>query len=310
MKIPAFLPFCRLCFCILWGTGIADAEPFASVPASRWQAALGESTRELHDLAYVRGGHDRQKLDLYLPRNASGKAPLVVFIHGGGWTGGDKGGCPAKWLVMRGYAVASLNYRFSQDALFPAQIEDCKTAIRWLRAHAAEYGIDPARIGTWGMSAGGHLVALLGTTGSVRDFDSGENLGQSSRVSCVVDWFGPTDFVHYGDPPLKGRDVPESPLSKLIGGTVGRNLEKAQRASPVTFVEPNAAPFLIMHGAKDDLVPEQQSELLSRTLQKAGVESTLKVLPEAGHGGPQFFAPANLATVVQFFDRHLGSALK
>ncbi|MEN6334882.1 MAG: alpha/beta hydrolase, partial [Phycisphaerales bacterium] len=139
----------------------------------------------LRDIEYVPGGHERQKLDLYLPKTAEGqpatnsKRPLIVWVHGGAWLEGNKNGCPAVRFTADGYAVASINYRLSQHAIFPAQIQDCKAAIRWLRANADKHGIDPNRIGVWGASAGGHLVALLGTAGDVNDFDVGPNAGVS-----------------------------------------------------------------------------------------------------------------------------------
>src|SRR5208337_3078994 len=160
---------------------------------------LLEGVRVLRDLQYVEHGHERNRLDLYLPEKAEGRLPLVVWNHGGGWVGGSKEGCPAVPLTTRGYAVASLNYRLSQHAVFPAQIQDCKTAVRWLRANAAKYDLDPEHVGVWGASAGGHLVALLGTTGNVKELEgTGGNLDQSSRVQCVVNWFGPSDMARMG----------------------------------------------------------------------------------------------------------------
>ncbi len=146
------------------------------------------------DLAYVPGGHPRQALDLYLPPGA-GPAPLIVWIHGGAFRMGDKGDRIPSEMLEQGYAIASLNYRLSQHALFPAQIEDCKAAVRWLRAHADTYALDPSRFASWGESAGGHLAAMLGTAGHERSFEVGEHLEQSSRVQAVLDFFGPTDFL-------------------------------------------------------------------------------------------------------------------
>ncbi len=267
---------------------------------------------ELNDLPYVQNGHARQRLDLFLPaEDANGSAsrqpwPLVVWIHGGGWENGSKHDCPAKQLVEHGYVVASIGYRLSSQAVFPAQIEDCKATIRWLRAHAEEHGIDPARVGAWGASAGGHLVALLGTTADTRRFDVGGNLDQSSAVQCVLDWFGPADFLVWGDPPLAAiLDTPNTALARLLGGTVRSRMELAHAASPVYAVDKNSAPFLIMHGDHDPTVPLQQSQELYAALQAAGVESTFRVLPGAGHGGPAFSKPENLLLMVSFLDRHL-----
>jgi acetyl esterase/lipase len=277
----------------------------AAEPSPRHDGAKGPpGVKVLKDLAYVSGGHERQKLDLYLPEQSTEHPlPLVVWIHGGGWEAGSKEGCPIRSLLAgMGYAVASINYRLSRDALFPAQIEDCKAAIRWLRANAKKYDLDADHVGVGGDSAGGHLVALLGVTGGVKELEGGEgNLDQSSRVQAVVDWYGPTDFATIGP----GLSNPHSPVSKLIGGPPPENKEKAARASPITYVGKDAAPMLIMHGDKDNLVPISQSEELAAALKKAGVEVTFQVVKGNGHGGPDFLNPENRKRIVDFFDKHL-----
>jgi acetyl esterase/lipase len=267
---------------------------------------IPEGTNVLRDIAYVPGGHERQKLDLYLP--AAGKDwPLIVWVHGGAWRGGDKGGCPALRFLRDGYAVASVNYRLSQHAPFPAQIEDCKAAIRWLRANATRHGYDAARIGVWGSSAGGHLVALLGTAGDVTAWDAGPHPGASSRVQAVVDFFGPSDLARMGaqsGPDSKlDHDAPTSPESRLIGGPIRENRAKADAASPVTYVSRDDPPFLICHGDKDPTVPIGQSEVLHAALQKAGVDSTYHVVAGAGHGFGN--NPEVNRRVAEFFARHL-----
>jgi acetyl esterase/lipase len=275
-------------------------------PACAPAQQVPPDARTLLDLAYVTNGHARQKLDLYVPAHPSG--PLLVWIHGGGWREGTKSGPPGLALVAKGFTVASVEYRFSQDAIFPAQIEDCKAAIRWLRAHAAEYGYDPQRIGAWGASAGGHLVALLGVTGQVKDFDVGENLDQSSAVQCVIDWFGPADFPAY-DPnlaePSIRRENPDSVLAKLLGGPISQKLDLAKRASPVTWVTKDAAPMLIMQGTKDPLVPLEQSQRLYDKLKAAGADATLEVIEGAGHGGPEFTSPERIKLMMNFVTKHL-----
>lgn len=262
-------------------------------PPSGPRQLLPPDARVLRDLEYIPGGGERNRLDLYLPGNTTNALPVIVWVHGGAWRAGSKENCPARRFVERGYAVASINYRLSQHAIFPAQIEDCKAAIRWLRARATEYQLDPDRFAAWGSSAGGHLVALLGTTGDTNLFDKGENLDQSSRVQAVVDWFGPTDFTQMSNVSLTNapfdHDAANSPESLLIGGAVQENKDKAAIANPITYVSKADPPFLIMHGNRDNLVPYQQSELLRDALQKAGVPVTLKIIEGAGHGlgGPE-----------------------
>jgi acetyl esterase/lipase len=239
------------------------------------------------DLPYVTDGHFRQRLDLYLP-DREAPAPLVVWIHGGAFRVGDKAnGAPLEYLAA-GYAIASINYRLSQHALWPAQIEDCKAAVRWLRAHAARYNLDPRRVVAWGPSAGGHLSAMLGVTGHVHEFEVGEHLEQSSRVQAVIDYFGPTDFLQmdaHRPPDGMVHDLPDSPESELVGGPIQDNPQAVARANPVTYVRSDAAPFLIVHGDRDPLVPHHQSTLLDAALRQAGVPVSFYTVVGAGHGG-------------------------
>jgi acetyl esterase/lipase len=261
--------------------------------------------RMLKDLAYVPEGHARQKLDLYLPAaEPNAPLPLIVWVHGGAWQAGSKEGCPAVGFVEKGYAVASINYRLSRHAIFPAQIQDCQAAIRWLRAHAGEYRIDPNRFGVWGGSAGGHLVALLGTAGNVEAFDVGSHAGVSSRVQAVCDFFGPTDFAKMSSFwTTMDHDAPDSPESRLIGGPVQERPELVRRANPITYVTKDDPPFLIVHGDKDPLVPHHQSQMLYEALQKAGVDATLYIVRGGGHGG--FKDPQVDLLVANFFAKHL-----
>lgn len=251
------------------------------------QPAQPADTVVHRDLAYVKGRHERQKLDLYLPKDGT-NLPLIINIHGGAFKAGSKeNGVPLEYLKL-GYAVASINYRLSQHALFPAQIEDCKAAVRWLRAHASEYKLDPARFAAWGSSAGGHLAAMLGTTGDARPFEVGPNLNQSSRVQAVVDYFGPTDFLQmdaHRAPGGMSHDPAGSPESELIGGAIQENKDKAAIVNPITYVTSHAPPFLIWHGDADPLVPHHQSELLAEALRKAGVPVTFYTVKGGGHGG-------------------------
>jgi acetyl esterase/lipase len=239
---------------------------------------LPEGVKAERNIEYVKDGHERNRLDLYLPEKANGALPLVVWIHGGGWTRGDKFPCPLVWLVPKGYAVASINYRFLEHGSPPAQIEDSKAAIRWLRAHAKKYGIDPTRVGVAGASAGGYLVALLGTAGDAKELEGkGGNPDQSSRVQAVVDLFGPTR-IRNGD---------------------------ADRDNVLKYVRKDNPPFLIVHGDADKTVPLLASERLNEALKKAGVEVNLVVMKGAGHGGPQFSDEAARKLYLEFFDKHL-----
>jgi acetyl esterase/lipase len=265
----------------------------------------------LKDLVYARVGQRELLLDLYLPQDAPEPLPVVVWIHGGAWRVGSKEDSPAARMAERGYAVASIGYRLSQEAIFPAQIHDCKAGVRWLRANAGRYGLDPGRIGAWGASAGGHLAALLGTSGGVGDLE-GElgNLAASSRVQAVCDFFGPSDFARMNDERgIMDHDAADSPESQFIGGSVQSCPHLVARANPITYVSAGDPPFLMVHGGADRTVPPNQSELLYRTLRQAGVEAELHIVPGAGHGF-QGATPAQRATIDRwvdaFFDRHLG----
>lgn len=250
------------------------------------------------DVAY--GTHERQKLDVYVPKG-DGPFPLILWVHGGGWEGGSKDSAgPVVNMLARGYAVASTNYRLSRHAAFPAQIHDVKGAVRYLRANAKKYKIDGDRIGVAGGSAGGHLVALLGTSGDVKELEG--DVGPkdvSSRVQCVIDFFGPTDLLK-----LSPANAKENPVTRLLGGSTADKRELAVSANPITYVSKDDPPFLIVHGDKDPVVPLSQSELLYEALKKAGVDATLKVVPEAGHGNG-IFTPELAKQYVEFFEKHL-----
>ena len=269
-----------------------------------------EGTKALRDLAYVEGGHERHKLDLFVPESAAGPLPLIIWVHGGGWQNGSKEGCPPlrAGYTSRGYAVASINYRLSGHAPFPAQIEDCKAAIRWLRAHAQEYKLDPKRFGVWGSSAGGHLVALLGTSGDVKQFDVGANLDQSSRVQAVCDYYGPTDFTVFVTTPGYERHADEdSPEARLLGAAVLKSGDKASLVNPITYVSGDDPPFLIVHGDQDKTVPLNQSQLLFDALKKAGTSVHFHTIRGAGHGNG--FGGRDIDTMVSaFFEKTLKAA--
>ena len=281
----------------------------AQQPAEQSGAArLPAGVKAHRDLAYVTGGHERQKLDLYLPEKTGKPLPVVIWIHGGGWQSGSRGNCPPlrQGFVERGYAVASIGYRLSGDAIFPAQIEDCKAAIRWLRVHAKDYGLNPDRFGVWGSSAGGHLVALLGTSGGVKEFEVGAHLDVPSRVQAVCDYFGPTDLLQMDAHALPNsrliHDAPSSPESLLIGGPIQQHQGKAARANPIAYVTADDPPFLIVHGNADPLVPPHQSELLYEALKQADVNVRLHIIKGAGHG--QGFGGRDIDEMVNSFFDH------
>lgn len=257
------------------------------------------AARVERDLVYATVGETQLKLDLHRPARATGKDPLVVWIHGGGWRRGSKANCRLAWLSEHGYAVASIQYRLSGEATWPAQIHDCKAAIRWLRANSKRLGVDATRIGVGGSSAGGHLAALLGTSGDVATLEGtvGGNTEYSSRVHAVYDLFGPADFSTMG--------AGGGAVGQLFGGAPSEKPDSARAASPVTHVTREDPPFLIAHGGRDRLVPVAQSQGLHARLGQVGVQSTLRVFPSAGHGGPAFNAATHREEVRAFFDRHL-----
>jgi acetyl esterase/lipase len=289
---------------------VGEAKPVkAEKPAARVKERPKRATASApgvdvtNGVVFGDGGGRALKLDIVRPKVAPEMPmPVVIWIHGGGWRGGNsKGGIPRLMpFAERGYFCASLEYRLSGEAVFPAQIEDVKCAIRFLRSKAKEYHLDPDRIGVWGGSAGGHLAALLGTAGDVAELEGkGGHQNFSSRVAAVCNWFGPADMVRMLETSnANGLDA----VSKLIGGSLAEKKETAVKASPLTYVTRDDPPFLIMHGGKDTTVPVQQSELLHAALEKAGVTSTRHVYPDQGHG---FNGPEYDKLVHAFFDLHL-----
>ncbi len=260
-----------------------------------------------------------QRLDLYLPATGEGPFPLVVWIHGGGFSGGTKAldaGAAARRLVAMGFAVASLEYRLSGEARFPAAVLDLKAAVRHLRANAGAYRIAPDKIGAWGSSAGGHLAAFLGVTGGVAEFEDATlgNASQSSRIHAVVDWFGPSDLLQMDvDGDARGcarfgglgHDSDNSPEGQWLGGKPSSIPDVARRASPVTWVTADDPPFMIQHGGQDCTVPTGQGirmrDALLPVLGSAQVSWT--EFPTDGHGGPSFGAATNVDAIAAFFGR-------
>jgi len=268
------------------------------------------------DVPYVKDGDVSQRLDIYYPEKAPKEPlPLIVHIHGGGWMGGNKHPCDTR-MVSQGYVLASVGYRFSQKAKFPAQIQDCQAAIRWLRAHAEKYHINPDKVGVIGGSAGGHLSALVGVSGGKKLFATiGENEEQSDAVQCVCDIFGPKNFASVIEQAEKDKNVknifkfntPSDPYSELIGANLS-DKEKTAAVSPITYVDKDSPPTLILHGTHDALVPYAQSEEFAEAMTKNGASVWLQKFPGAGHGGGSFSKPSVLRLMKNFFDKYLKDA--
>jgi acetyl esterase/lipase len=256
---------------------------------------LPAGVKATRDVEYAKVDGQSLKLDLYIPAKSEAKPPLLVWIHGGGWTKGSKNGVNGSMLRLSGdgYAVASLDYRLTGLQSHPKQIHDCKGAIRWLRANAEKYGYDATRIGVGGGSAGGHLVLLLGTSGGVKELEGtvGGNPKQSSKVQAVLDLFGPSDMTLFGK------------RNKRFGE--GKAADMLRSVSPVTYITKDDPPLLIFQGDKDPLVPQEQSEHMHKLYQKAGLDSSLHIIKGAAHGGPKFTDATRSALIKKFFDKHI-----
>ncbi len=283
-------------------------------------------------IVFAKVGKKELRLDLArLSRTQPGETlPAIICLHGGGWIGGErqqmKGTIEA--LARRGYVAVSPDYRLAPQDRFPAQIEDCKAVVRWLRANAKHYGIDPQKIGVFGFSAGAHLACLLGVTTKedglegqhgiiLREYSfnfgtgakggdlggTGANVEQSSAVQAVVSFFGPTDFTR----PSWSKEVRERHLVPFLGGTAEEKADVYRRASPITYAGRNAPPFLFVHGTADDIVPIQQSEEMVKKLREAGVSARLITVQGEGHGWgwSHQHRLTSLAHMMDFFDENL-----
>ncbi|GEM_PF-1356576 len=275
------------------------------------------SDRAWRDVKYANVSR-KQSLHIFLPPTGNGPFPVVVWVHGGGWQSGSKNlaaNAYQRSALTRGYALVSVGYRLSGEAIFPAQIHDVKTAIRFLRANGQHYALDTKKLGVWGASAGGHLVALLGTSAGVTALE-GETLGykgQSSRVQAVVDWFGPTNFLTMDtDAKTAGcarsnHSGPNSPESRMIGGQITQMQAAVKLASPLTHITKDDPPFFIQHGDKDCTVAYPQSEALRDGLKATGINVpvSMEILKGAGHSDPAFKTAANVKKVLDFFDKYI-----
>jgi acetyl esterase/lipase len=265
----------------------------------------------IQDIQYGTAAGTPLYLHLSLPKPLPEKpAPVIIIVHGGGWQDGNRNAnlMGTYKFAGSGFASASIEYRLTRQAPWPAQIQDCKCAVRYLRANAAKYHIDPAHIGALGDSAGGHLVAMMGLTDGIAEFEGdGGNAGVSSHVQAVCDMFGPTDLVAYLYAyPLDHAPDQNPGMIRFLGGPVFDHLATLWKASPMAYVNTSATtpPFLILHGDHDPHVPLQQSLNLADALQKKGDDVTIRIQLNEEHGG-RFFFPNAYPDMLAFFNRTL-----
>jgi acetyl esterase/lipase len=281
---------------------ICSGALFGSVaPAA--ELAVPENVMFERGLEFANPDNQHLQLDLARPKTGNGPFPTIVCIHGGGFRAGTRDGYDKLCLTLaeHGYVAATITYRLAPAYQFPAAVHDCKAAVRWMRANAAKYGIDPERIGTMGGSAGGHLALFLGVTAGVKEFEGSDNPGQSSAVNCVVSFFGPSDFTKsYG----KSVDAAEV-LPLFLGGDLTAKRREHIAASPLYWITPDAAPTLCIHGTADPYVAYEQAQWMVDRLKASAVEAELLTLEGAGHGfkGPD--AERADAAMLAFFDAHL-----
>lgn len=280
---------------------VISMHTMAQPPAPDYSASAIESSKSWIDLDYVGDGVSGHQLDIYLPKIGHAPYPVVISIYGSAWFSNNLKGTTfttglGQRLLKEGFAVISINYRSSHDAKFPAQIQDCKAAIRFVRANSKIFSLDSHFIAVTGWSSGGHLASMCGTTNGIQstvvggltvDIEGklGKNLAQSSKVDAVIDWFGPTDFLIMDQCGSSFRhDDPNSPESSLVGGPIQDNKDKVAVANPISYVNKSNPPFLIFHGDKDPLVPHCQSEKLNESLKKMSVPVELVLIPGGQHG--------------------------
>jgi acetyl esterase/lipase len=269
-------------------------------------AARGDGiAAAINDVPYAKAGDTELKLDIMVP-DGKGPHPAVMVIHGGAWRAGNKKDCRPIMpeLVKHGYVAISPQYRFCPKETFPAQVQDVKAAVRWVKAHAKDYEIDPERIGAMGFSAGGHLALMLGLTAPADGLEGEASAGgPDSRVKAVVNFFGPTD--------LGASDIPDisKPLVKdFLGAAAKDRPDLAAKASPLTYVTKDDAPVLTFQGTKDPLVPHTQATKLGDAMTAAGVAGRVELLLGAGHGWGEPDLARTRSETIAFLDRYLKSA--
>jgi acetyl esterase/lipase len=289
---------------VLFSTSILFAQPPSP---SVIQGRMPKGTIIHGDISYNNDTLKKHLLDIYLPANAKGKSPLVIFVHGGGWIGNDKFGDMGYMtetinaMLNSGFAIASIDYRFAQDAVFPAILQDCNKAASFLYDNANKYNFDKNRFALMGFSAGGHLASLMGTSQN----NKVENLYfpksfRPFKYKAIVDFYGPTDLTIF-----PGAEDPKSPESTLIGATPVDRPDLAKAASPLTYIDKNDPPFLIFHGEKDNLVSNRHSKLLSSWLSYYGVRNELTIVKDAPHFGRMYDVEEIRTKVITFLKAEL-----
>ncbi|MBT3707946.1 MAG: alpha/beta hydrolase [Gammaproteobacteria bacterium] len=270
--------------------------------------AAGKVIKDV-EFAVVQG--QSLKLDLYLPDKPKGSG-LVVWIHGGGWHKGSKEKCFITWLPQHGYTVASISYRLSSVAKFPAQLHDCKGAVRWLRANAGKYGYNPQRIFVAGASAGGHLTALMATTSGHKLLEGkvGGNLDRSSSVQGAIDYYGPTDFILRSKTQPSRANEKGSVVYELLGGGAHEKVAAAKLASACYHVSKDDPPLLVFHGTKDRTVLQDQSQAIATAYKKAGLPIKLHIIEGASHGGNSFYSGENAKRLLEFLKSRIEHKVK
>jgi len=290
---------------------------FLTLLHSKVSKNSNENRATYSDLVYANLSN-KQKLDLYIPTTGLDSYPLIIWIHGGAFLMGDKAAANEvnmiNKLVTRGFAVASINYRFSSEAIYPAQIKDCKAAVRFLRANAAQYHLNTNQFISWGGSAGGCLSSLLGTTGEVEELEGAElgNADYSSRVNVSIDWFGPIEFLTMDEQAAAqgftiNTNAATSPESRLIGAPIQTVPVLTNKANAMQYVTTDDAPMVCQHGTADTNIPILQSFNLYNTIAETlGQDNALYTLIQgAGHGGSLFETDQNIDLVVSFINSHL-----
>lgn len=285
---------------IAFAFAVHGAEPKAGASAKKTPP---DGIRFEKDIPYGKAGEVELLLNLARPAQITGAAPAIVVIHGGGWAGGDRSlHDDFTWrFAQRGYVSVTISYRFAPKHLFPAQVEDVKCAVRFLRAQASKYQIDPDQIGAVGMSAGAHLAMLLGTMDKPEGLEgNGGWPEQTSKVQSVVSFVGPTDLAaeDFGE---MSRNI----LNNFLGGTRDEKLELYRKASPITYVSSGDAPMLLFQGTKDPLIPTTQAYKMAESLTSAGVKGRVELLLGSGHGWGGKDLERSLEQMVNFFDATL-----